>query len=177
MTEYLIQDTTLDAIADAINAKTGGSSAMTPAEMVTEIAAIPSGGGRTGEFTYLETFTLQEDVASLLIDLSGYTYKEYIIKVNASGTGADYLYVVPYRNGNDHVTYLNGNTYSASIYLSVFEAGVVDGVSIAQKVVGFNSQGEITNKQPVSNFTLIVLKSYRANGVLNAGGTFELYGR
>ena len=45
MAEYLIQDTTLDAIADAINAKTGGTSAMTPAEMVTEIAAIPSGGG------------------------------------------------------------------------------------------------------------------------------------
>ena len=44
MAEYLIQDTTLDAIADAINAKTGGSSAMTPAEMVTNIAAIPSGG-------------------------------------------------------------------------------------------------------------------------------------
>ena len=45
MAEYLIQDTTLDAIADAINAKTGGSSAMTPAEMVTNIAAIPTGGG------------------------------------------------------------------------------------------------------------------------------------
>ena len=45
MAEYLIQDTTLDAIADAINAKTGGSSAMTPAQMVTAIAAIPSGGG------------------------------------------------------------------------------------------------------------------------------------
>lgn len=45
MSEYLIQSETLDAIADAINAKTGGSSAMTPAEMATEIAAIPSGGG------------------------------------------------------------------------------------------------------------------------------------
>jgi len=45
MADYLIQDTTLDAIADAINAKTGGSSAMTPAEMVTEIGNIPSGGG------------------------------------------------------------------------------------------------------------------------------------
>lgn len=37
MADYLIQDTTLDAIADAINAKTGGSAAMTPAQMVTEI--------------------------------------------------------------------------------------------------------------------------------------------
>lgn len=45
MAEYLIQDTTLDAIADAINAKTGGSSAMTPAEMVTAIGSIPTGGG------------------------------------------------------------------------------------------------------------------------------------
>jgi len=45
MAEYLIQSETLDDIADAINAKTGGSSAMTPAEMVTEIGNIPSGGG------------------------------------------------------------------------------------------------------------------------------------
>ena len=45
MAEYLIQSETLDAIADAINAKTGGSSAMTPAEMVTEIGNIPTGGG------------------------------------------------------------------------------------------------------------------------------------
>lgn len=47
MAEYLIQDTTLDAIADAINAKTGGSSAMTPAEMVTEIGSIETGGEDT----------------------------------------------------------------------------------------------------------------------------------
>ena len=43
MAEYLIQDTTLDAIADAINAKTGGSSAMTPAEMATAIGTISGG--------------------------------------------------------------------------------------------------------------------------------------
>lgn len=43
MAEYLIQDTTLDAIADAINAKTGGSAAMTPAEMVTAIGMISGG--------------------------------------------------------------------------------------------------------------------------------------
>ena len=40
MAEYLIQSETLDDIADAINAKTGGSSAMTPAEMVTAIGSI-----------------------------------------------------------------------------------------------------------------------------------------
>ena len=50
MAEYLIQDTTLDDIADAINAKTGGSSAMTPAQMVTEIGNI-SGGGLSTLYT------------------------------------------------------------------------------------------------------------------------------
>ena len=44
MAEYLIQSETLDDIADAINAKTGGSSAMTPAEMVTAIGSISGGG-------------------------------------------------------------------------------------------------------------------------------------
>ena len=44
MSEYLIQSETLDDIADAINAKTGGSSAMTPAEMVTAIGNISGGG-------------------------------------------------------------------------------------------------------------------------------------
>lgn len=45
MAEYLIQGETLDAIADAIHAKSGAPTPMTPAEMVTEIASIPSGGG------------------------------------------------------------------------------------------------------------------------------------
>ena len=44
MAEYLIQGETLDDIADAINAKTGGSSAMTPAQMVEAIASISGGG-------------------------------------------------------------------------------------------------------------------------------------
>lgn len=43
MAEYLIQSETLDDIADAINAKTGGSSAMTPAQMVTAIGSISGG--------------------------------------------------------------------------------------------------------------------------------------
>ena len=43
MAEYLIQDTSLDAIADAIHDKSGASVPMTPAQMVTAITSIPSG--------------------------------------------------------------------------------------------------------------------------------------
>ncbi len=44
MAEHLIRSETLDAIADAINAKTGGTDAMTPAEMVDLIESIKTGG-------------------------------------------------------------------------------------------------------------------------------------
>lgn len=65
MAEYLIQDTTLDAIADAINAKTGGSSAMTPAQMVTAIGSIPTGGGSLGEYTLLGEYEISEPVSAI----------------------------------------------------------------------------------------------------------------
>ena len=45
MSEYLIQDTTLTDIADAIREKTGKTDTMTPLEMPGEIAAIQGGGG------------------------------------------------------------------------------------------------------------------------------------
>lgn len=44
MAWYRIAENVLDAIADAINAKTGKSAPMTPVEMVLEIQSIPSGG-------------------------------------------------------------------------------------------------------------------------------------
>ena len=45
MAEYLIQDTTLTGIAEAIRIKTGKTGTITPAEMPDEIKSIASGGG------------------------------------------------------------------------------------------------------------------------------------
>lgn len=70
MADYLIQDTTLDAIADAINAKTGGSSAMTPAQMVTAIGNIPSGGGGEKVLTKLGEYTVSSAVSRIDITLT-----------------------------------------------------------------------------------------------------------
>ena len=44
MAEYLIQDTTLTAIADAIRAKTGGAEVILPENMAAEITGIVTGG-------------------------------------------------------------------------------------------------------------------------------------
>ena len=46
MAWYRIAENVLDAIANAINAKTGGTSPMTPVEMVLEIQSIQTGGGQ-----------------------------------------------------------------------------------------------------------------------------------
>lgn len=45
MAWYRIAGNVLDAIANAINAKTGHTAPMTPVEMVSEIQSIPTGGG------------------------------------------------------------------------------------------------------------------------------------
>lgn len=44
MSDYLIQSATLDGIADAIRAKTGGSALINPEDMASEIDSISSGG-------------------------------------------------------------------------------------------------------------------------------------
>jgi len=73
MADYLIQDTTLDAIADAINAKTGGSSAMTPAEMVTAIGSISGGGGtdrlKTAEVTLTQDYAISNGTSASIMAL------------------------------------------------------------------------------------------------------------
>lgn len=47
MADYLIQESTLDAIVRAINDKAGTQVTMTPAQMVTAIGNISGGGGET----------------------------------------------------------------------------------------------------------------------------------
>lgn len=58
MSTYFVQGSTMDAIADAINAKTGGSSALTPAQMVTAIGAISGGFPLSGVKMASGSFTV-----------------------------------------------------------------------------------------------------------------------
>lgn len=87
MAEYLINDSTLDAIADAINAKTGGSSAMTPAQMVTAIGTIGGGGSgyakKSGSFVPASNYTYagraeQTYAGTILID-TGLSHIEAVV--------------------------------------------------------------------------------------------------
>lgn len=59
MADYLIKDTTLTNIADAIRAKKSSTDTYTPAEMATAIASIESGGGELTE----EDLTFTDDLS------------------------------------------------------------------------------------------------------------------
>lgn len=71
MSEYLIVDTTLTAIADAIRAKTGETAQMTPLEMPGEIAAISGGGGTV----YVPGTPVSFALSGWDPDLQGTTYE------------------------------------------------------------------------------------------------------
>lgn len=113
MAEYIIQDSTLTAIADAIREKTGGTAVLTPAEMATMITGIETGGGlpdgvsaiASGTFTPTSTITTSYSVEHGL------------------GTTPDFFIVVasdtiPYGNAFMHESFVrfsfsyNNKTYS-----------------------------------------------------------------
>lgn len=66
MSTYFVQGSTMDAIADAINQKAGTQAAMTPAQMVTAIGNIPSGGSGSLQITIASTITKISDFLALL---------------------------------------------------------------------------------------------------------------
>lgn len=94
MPEYIIQGQTLTDIADAIRDKTGGSSAMTPAEMVTEIGSIQTGGGGLFPFSLLADFTATDAVSAIRIDFTEAMLQNnvFFIELNGTLSAADWLY-------------------------------------------------------------------------------------
>lgn len=101
MSTMLIQSGTLDDIADAIRAKTGGVNTMTPLEMPTEIASIVGGGG---DITLLHSEGLTRS------QINGDTHTIYTFT-----QAYDTIYVIGSIGDNDNVagcslTYIGNGT-------------------------------------------------------------------
>ena len=60
--EYLVQDTSLTAIADAIRAKDGSTDKLTLAQMPEKITSIQSGGDLSSVDVYIADFTVPADL-------------------------------------------------------------------------------------------------------------------
>lgn len=90
MSKAIITEALLSAIANAIRAKTGGSSSMTPAEMATAISNIPTGGGGSSTLG-TKTITENGTYAASGDNLDGYS--SVTVNVSASG-GGDFVALV-----------------------------------------------------------------------------------
>lgn len=96
MATYLIQDTTLSSIADAIRAKAGKSEAFTPAQMVSEIENLPTGGD-DGLVDFIEnnvTGTFENSEISKIRDFAFYNCQllQSVNLPNASHIGISAFY-------------------------------------------------------------------------------------
>lgn len=121
MAWYRIAENVLDAIANAINAKTGGTSPMTPVDMVSEIASIPSGGGSLPSvISKIDggSFTLASDTAGITQSIShslGVVPKGFVIwtEDELSGTEAT-RYISNCNVAVANIVDKNSNNYIAS---------------------------------------------------------------
>ena len=79
MSEYLIQDITLSAIADAIRAKTGTAEQLTPEQMISAIANIQAGGGGddSNYKEFVERTTANPTLPSDLTKIVDYAFYEF----------------------------------------------------------------------------------------------------
>lgn len=177
MAEYLIQSETLDDIADAIRAKTGGSSAMTPAEMVTAIGSIETGGGAK-VLTKLGTYTVSESVAKIRISATEQMRScemLFIECVNLAHTN-DWIYPVvndgAISSGGMGYTSQNSN-YNSLLPLVVPRKETINGIERTIPAVFLGIQN--SKERSVSSLTSIDLKQYSSTSVFTSG-TVNVWG-
>ena len=91
MSNYIVTDTQLEDVADAIRAKSGGSSQLAfPAGFISEIGSIETGGGNSRSIVYGGTYTVSDNdlPSKLLIETKG-NYN-IVFAATYSGVGSTY---------------------------------------------------------------------------------------
>lgn len=144
-----------------------------------ELSEGGGGGGIDETWNYIDTFTIQENVRAFSIDVSDSPYNQFMIECDATGTGADYLYIGT--TLSDHVIYLSGNTFKHNViiyhtFIGEF-GGITNDHALFGWIVDLSAGGPGFNRLVMDSLDTIMLYAYRSNGVLNAGSTFKLYGR
>lgn len=110
MAEYLIQDTTLDAIADAINTKKGGApAAMTPAEMATAIGSISGGGGGGMSWELIADYTSDAAAEIVVATIPSGKQDSNVYRYQYNSNGVSLYYPYSYFNSARGQYYTNGS--------------------------------------------------------------------
>lgn len=119
MSEFLIQDTTLEDIADAIRAKKGTQAGIQVSDFPSEIASIPTGSSGAQINPHLYSFN---SLPSILLDhVFKYNNTYYAIGVVVRDANTSYIRLYSLTNGV--WTYVGGlNTFSASDYEQIYNS-------------------------------------------------------
>lgn len=172
-------DSDLTSLANAIRAKSGGSSKIAfPAGFVSEIQAIPSGGSSVPDFTLVGTQTITESVSQVTFSIPANT-TQILIVVSATITASRKSYFYWYFNNNVIFYYnLNATSMSArnAIYGKMVENGgksEANGVTLAGASVG-NLTGVVAKDLSVGG--TLKLTGYYSDSQLT-GGTISVYRR
>lgn len=174
--DKLVDSTQLNAdltsVANAIRAKSGGSSQLAfPAGFVSEIGNIPSGGGGSG-IPLIDTITVPADTRAVDLDFSNYNNLNFfLVLADVKLTAADWLYYV--RNGSSP----SGGTYDRT---SVTHRGMVFLRSNPTIATSSDDLTIIPQQSIVSALTGLVtnlyIYTYTATKYIKAGSTFKIYG-
>ena len=171
MSNYLIQDTTLDAIADAINAKTGGSSAMTPAQMVTAIGSISGGGGMSWEL--IADYTSDEDAAVVVATIPEGKQNANVYKVEYSNTNSGGIGYYPRMQVNGVVSGYGSNSSTPGTGTGYISRRVPKSLNgIGDRVLFGNGDVLTSALYPI---TQIGVNSYGENNVIKAGTRVKIW--
>ena len=168
-------DTDLTSVANAIRAKSGGSSQLAfPAGFVSEIGNIPTGGGG-GAFQVLETITVPANTRAVNIDFTDYlSYDVFFVVEDVTLTASDWLYYV--KNGSSP----SGGKYG-------FSAVNHEGVCFIQfsKMTSKNNAASFVTSVSGSNESLLFaaetvsnlyIYTYASTKYIAAGSKFYIIG-
>ena len=162
MAEYIIQDSTLTGIADAIRAKTGGSAAMTPAQMATEIGSIRTGGGGK---VLLADYTASEDVSAIQVDFTSEMQGYELYEILLTGT----FNKQPY-------PYVGVNSATNNRYLNGFNGNHNWGCFIKKFGTGYAAFLGAEVRSPIASLQYFHARVYVADGVFRAGFNIKIWG-
>lgn len=132
MASYVVSDTSLTAVADAIRAKTGGTADLAfPADFVSEIGSIETGGGVWAEFTAASSASSTGAAFNLLFpnaETKAQCVWAAVIKNKASADFPNNQVVVLQRFKNGYLTTQQAIRYRSGSYSAAAIANNYDGV-------------------------------------------------
>lgn len=168
MSNYIVDGTDLTSVADAIRAKSGGSGQLAfPADFVSEIGNIPSGGN--SPLTVLSTINISENVRSvgITVNSSWLAYDFLLIKYDIALTASDWLYASKTDLSTSPSTYRN---VSATTYKYVSCASKV-GSAMEFLMPDF----KFASISVSSNQTLYFY-TYSSSKQISSGSSITIYG-